>query len=130
MAECTESYSDCVIAGENWDFTITFLENVDQGGGTTVQQPANLTGSTVELQLLVNEDDAAAAKNVNITITDPENGIIEAEMTAAETLALNPEPTAEDKKFIGDVRVTYPDGSKEVIVRLDLEIEATRNRPG
>ena len=124
---CVVSYDSCGIAGNDFFFNLTLLQN----DKTT---PEDLTGSTVIMQLLTDDCAAAPVKNMNggVVVGDEVNGKIAFNLTDVETQALMPLSPPEDCvdkiSFVADVQITWPDLTKEVLLRVKTNFEQGRNR--
>lgn len=127
---CVDSITSCVTQGNDWWLDITVTDDgvidVDTGNPTN---PKNLTGATVELQLIESLESVAATISPTATITDAVNGRIQFRLTAAQTNGLIASPSAvASKVYIGSPRVTYQDGTVDNLFNLSLEVHQTRNR--
>jgi len=124
---CVVSYDSCGIAGNN--FYLNF--QLTQQDGVT---PEDLTGSSVELQLLNSDCSELAVKNMNggVVSGSESDGLVSFFLDGTETQALLPVTPVEGcvttKVFVGDVRVTWQDNTKEVLLRLNAEFKQGRNR--
>lgn len=122
---CVVSYDSCAIAGNDFYFNFTLFKS----DGTT---PEDLTGATVIMQLLEDPCSETVTKNMNggVVSGDEENGKVSFFLDPTETQALLPlTPECElQKTYYSDVQITWPDGSKEVLLRVNAKFEQGRNR--
>jgi hypothetical protein len=93
------------------------------------ENPINLTGATVEMQLLDDLLDPAEQLDVTVEVFDAVGGRVRLSIDGSTTLNLLPEATAASRLLTGDLRVSYPDSIVRSYFTLDLTIDATRNRP-
>ena len=118
---CIPSYSTCVVASNDFFMDVQLLADADN--------PIDLTGATVEMQLLDDLLDPAEQLVVSIDVFDPTTGRMRLSIDGADTLALLPEATAASRLLTGDLRVSFLDGIVRSYFTLDLTIDATRSRP-
>ena len=124
---CVVSYESCGIAGNDFYFNFTLFKE----DGTT---PEDLTGSTVIMQLLVEDCSPSITKAMNggVVPGDEINGKVSFFLDATETQALLPLSPSEDCqktiKYVADVQITWPDGSKEVLLRVSAKFDQGRKR--
>jgi hypothetical protein len=93
------------------------------------ENPIDLTGADVEIQLLDDVLDPTAQLEVVVDVFDPVQGRIRLSIDGADTLALLPEATAASRLLTGDLRVSFLDGIVKSYFTLNLTIDATRSRP-
>lgn len=124
---CVVSYESCGIAGNDFYFNFTLFK----ADGTT---PEDLTGSTVIMQLLQDDcsETVTQAMNGGVVTGEEVNGKVAFFLTDIETQALLPLSPPEDcektASFVADVQITWPDGTKEVLLRVNAKFEQGRNR--
>lgn len=118
---CIPAYSACVVASNNFSLDFQLLADADT--------PIDLTGATVEIQLLDALLDPTEVIDMAVDVFDPTDGRARLTLTGAETLSLLPEATAASRPMTGDLRVSYSDGLVRSYFTLNLTIDATRNRP-
>ena len=122
---CVVSYQSCCIAGNDFNLNFTLFQN----DGAT---PEDLTGAAVIMQLLNNDCSEGVVIDMNGGVTDAINGKVEFFLTNQETQSLLPvTPTGEcetKKSYVADIQVTWPDDTKEVLLRVTATFEQGRNR--
>ena len=122
---CVVSYESCGIAGNDFYFNFTLFK----ADGTT---PEDLTGSTIIMQLLESTCSPTVTKDMNggIVAGEEENGKVSFFLSDVETQELLPlTPVCEGSKtYVADVQITWPDGTKEVLLRVSAKFDQGRNR--
>ena len=118
---CVVTQDLCMIAGCDFFFDLQYLEDDE----TT---PIDLTGSTAILQLLDSTDSPAAEVTLTGGITVPLQGQMQFSLDGSQTQDLLELP-ALTKDFVGDVHLTYPDTTCEIILRVTATVDQGRFRP-
>jgi hypothetical protein len=114
---CPEIVELCFVAGDTLTIDWKYTEN----DGVT---PIDLTGATVEMQLLNSITDLTAVKVMNGGLIDAEAGEGQFSLTNTETQALLPigsEPAS--ISFVSRVRITYSDSTTKTIAGVNVTIE-------
>ena len=127
---CIDPVTACITQGNDWFLAVTVTDDgaIDADTGSPLT-PKNLTGATVELQLISTLEDVSPVIEVTSAITDALNGRLEFSLTAAQTTTLITSPSATASvNYIGSPRVTYQDGTIDNLFDLNVEVHQSRNR--
>ena len=118
---CVISRDVCFIAGTDYYLDMQLLNADDT--------PIDISGLTIESQLL--EDDTSLTQEIDLTVTivSPTEGKFTISLDNTETQSTLPIADQEaSKKYVSDILVNWSDGTKEVILRLNYTVDQGRTR--
>lgn len=114
---CPEIVELCFVAGDTLTIDWKYTEN----DGTT---PIDLTGATVQMQLLNNITDPTQVIDMTGGLTDPDQGEGRFSLTNIETQALLPIGSeAASIAFTSRIKITYSDTTTKTIAGVNVSIE-------